>query len=130
MCLFCLLFKHKKLFLKFSWFWSHCFWICRSFRTLSNFGKLLIRFSEDFLENLLMYFMLEEKSSRKFSEVFCLKWYKWMISSGVQTYLCWGMIYSSMCNSFVYCLFYDLCVYYFSCELFCKLEEMLMKRIW
>ena len=34
-----------------------------------------------------------------------------------------------MCNSFVYGMFYDLYVYYFSCEFFCKLEEMLIKRI-
>ena len=39
------------------------------------------------------------------------------------------MISSSMYNGFVYGLFYDLYVY-FSCEFFCKLGEMWIKRIW
>ena len=52
-----------------------------------------------------------------------------MMSSGVQAYLCGGIISSSMCNSFVYGQFYYLYVYYFSCEFFCKLEDMLIKRI-
>ena len=34
-----------------------------------------------------------------------------------------------MCNSFFYALFYDLYVYYFSYEIFCKLEETLIKTI-
>ena len=68
--------------------------------------------------------------STKSSKVFCPEWYKRMMSSGVQAYLCWGMISSSMYNSFVYSLFYDLYVYYFSCKFICKLEEILIKRIW
>ena len=67
---------------------------------------------------------------RSVREVFCSRWYKEMMSSGVQAYLCGGIISSSMCNYFVYGVFYDLYMYYFSCEFFCKLEEMLIKRIW
>ena len=47
--LFCLLFKHKKLFLKFSLFWSHlnAFEDANFFRSDSDFGRLLVRLSED-----------------------------------------------------------------------------------
>ena len=91
--------------------------------------KTLGRLSEDFLGSLIMYFMLDD-FPRSLREVVCPRWYKGMMSSGVQAYLCGGIISSSICNSFVYCLFYDLYVYYFSCEFFCKLEEILIKRIW
>ena len=139
--MFYLLFKHKKLFLKISLFeaiwmllnmqifqiWVRLWKISQ--KTLGRLSETLGRLLADFLRSLLMYFMLED-FPRSLREVFCPKWYKWMMSSGVQTYLCWGMISRSMCNSFIYGLLYDLYVYYFSCELFCKLEKMLIKRIW
>ena len=45
------------------------------------------------------------------------------ISSGVLACPCREMI----CNSFVCSLFCDLHVYFFSCEFFCKFEEILIK---
>ena len=48
------------------------------------------------------------------------------MSSGVQIYLCGGIISNSMCNSYIYGIFCDLCVYSFSCEFFCKFEKILM----
>ena len=45
-----------------------------------------------------------------------------LTSSGVQTCLYGGMTYIS----FVYDLFCNLYVYYFSCKFFCKFEKILM----
>ena len=132
--MFGLLFKHKKLFSKLSLFWSYL--NIFEYSNFSDLSQTLENLSEDSWKTLRR---LLGKSSNVFyarwlpaksSEVFCLRWYKRMMSSGVQTYLCGWIISSFMCNSFVYGLFCDLFVYYFSCEFFCKLEEMLIKRIW
>ena len=48
------------------------------------------------------------------------------MSSGVQHYLCGIIISNSICNSFIYGMFCDLCVYSFSCEFFGKFEEKLI----
>ena len=133
--MFCLLFKHKKLFLKISLFWSHlnAFEYADFFRSESDFGRILKRLSEGSrktLGRLSSNVFYARRLPRNLQEVFCPMWHKGIMSSGVQVYLCWGIISTSMCNSFIYGLFYDLYVYYFSCEFFCKLEEMLIKRIW
>ena len=98
-------------------------------KTLRNSRKTLGRLSKK-SSNVFYARRLPTKSSRSLPKSYAQSGYKGMMSSGVQTYLCWGMISSSMCNIFVYGLFYDLYVYYFSCELFYKLEEMLNKRTW
>ncbi|WZY88603.1 hypothetical protein YC2023_045338 [Brassica napus] len=54
--------------------------------------KTLGRLSEDFLGSLLMYLEVVGKSSK----VFCPRWYKGMMSTGVQTYLCGGIISTSI----------------------------------
>ena len=116
--------------MKFSLFWSHL--NVFEYADFSDLSQTLENFSEDSWKTLGR---LLGKSSNVFyarwlPEVFCPRCYKGMISSGVQPYVYGGIISSYMCNSFVYGMFYDLFVYYFSCEFFCKLEEMLIKRIW
>ena len=78
MWLFCLLFKHKKLFLKLSLFWSHLnafeyAYLSDLSPTLKDFledsWKTLERLLKDFLESFLMYYMLED-FSRNLREVF------------------------------------------------------------
>ena len=85
-------------------------------------SETLGRLLADFLRSLLMYFMLED-FPRSLRKVLCPKWYKEMMSSGVQAYLCWGMISNSMCNSFVYGLFYDMYVHYLVVNSFVNLKK-------
>ena len=127
--------------MKFSLFWSHLNVIeyADFFRSESYLGRILRRLLEDSqktLERLLgktSNVFYARRLPAKSWEVFRSLLPKVVQRNDVkwsQAYLCWGTIFSSMCNTFVYGLFYDLYVYYFSCEFICKLEEMLIKRIW
>ena len=137
--MFCLLVKHKEfIFEVFSVLkLFECFCICRSFqiwvRLWKTSQKTLGKISEDswkilgrLLEDFARIFPM--KSLGSLPKSYAQSGNKGMMSSEVQDYLCWGTISSSMCNSFVYGLLYDLYVYYFNCKFFCKLEEMLNKK--
>ena len=71
--------------------------------------KTLRRLSEDFLENLLMYFMLED-FPRSLQKVFQIPLPKW-----VQTYLCWGIISSCVIIFFMVFLYVNYFVNFKRC---------------
>ena len=128
MWLFCLLFKHKEfIFEVFSVLKPfECFCICRFFQIWVRLWKTYQKTLRRLLGKFSNVFYARRLPAKSF-EVLCLRWYKGMMSSGVQAYLSLWIISSSMCYSFVYCLFYDLFVFCFSCDLFFKL---IIKRIW
>ena len=112
------------------WVWYTCYsdmgLIYMLFRSGSDLGRPM----GSLLGSLLKYNALEDfqevfqttsrKSSRRLPGSLLTK--SSSISSGVQACLCRWMIY----NSFVCGMFCDLHVYSFSCDVFCKFEEILI----